>query len=56
MRHSMRCPKCRKGQLEYRTLRLTGDRFLICERYPKCSYVGDLIEDGDDPARHPEVG
>lgn len=56
MRSSTLCPKCRKGQLEYRTLRRTGDRFLICEHYPECPYVGDLLEDYGEPVRRRPLG
>lgn len=42
MRNAPLCPKCRKGHLQYRTLRLTGDVYTVCENYPECSYVGDL--------------
>lgn len=38
----IRCPRCRKSHLIYRTLQLTGDVYAVCENYPKCSYVGDL--------------
>lgn len=42
MREGAICPRCRKGRLQNRTLRLTGDVYSVCENYPDCSYVGHL--------------
>ncbi|MCL4521482.1 MAG: hypothetical protein M1415_07860 [Firmicutes bacterium] len=52
-----RCPRCRTGDLVYRTLELTGDVYTVCENYPRCSYVGDFQDGQTDSDRtHNQAG
>lgn len=38
----MVCPKCRESHLRILENHLTFDQYVICDRYPYCSYVEDL--------------